>query len=146
MTSTFYMASAFVRQAESKAIVESLIETAKEADFELSCTSTWLTDARSNLAYGKDKKYAIEDIGDVQRADFMVQLAGDTPDNTTRGGRHTELGVALAGKKICFILTLNGTAEQVFHNHPNVLRYSSAAELIRGVITYLRLQHAKETK
>lgn len=58
---------------------------------------------------------AIIDEEHVRAADVLVIITGDT---LTRGGRHSECGMAIALGKRVYLL---GPREQVFHWHPLVL-------------------------
>lgn len=104
---SFYMASSFKRKEEAMATVRTLQAGG------IMCTSRWLEEGRKNSTYGTDAKYSKEDLEDVARADAMVQLVNDPLGNETRGGRHTELGVALILQKPVFLI--GEEREQVFH-------------------------------
>jgi len=61
---------------------------------------------------------SIRDFKDVRECDLLVCLT-DGENQLTHGGRHTELGIALAlGKRVVVI----GELEQVFHYYPCMRR------------------------
>ena len=53
---------------------------------------------------------ARQDLTDIAKADVLLCITGDTE---THGGRHTEIGIALALHKEVFI---KGPHEQIFHH------------------------------
>lgn len=83
-------------------------------------TSGWL-----KAADGADQAIEAEnDYNDVMRAEALVCITGDTE---SKGGRHTELGLALALQKRVYIV---GPREQVFHHHPRVTVFATVEEMI----------------
>ncbi len=69
--------------------------------------------------------FAREDMQDLYEATCFVGFS-DTPGTYARGGRHVELGIALAcGKRICII----GGAEHVFHALHRIEHYPDLAAL-----------------
>lgn len=122
---TFYLAASYPRKDEAIIVRDQLLIHGFE------CTSRWL-DGRPGEGYEKGvsampSRFAIEDAEDVVRGDFLVSLTGDTK---SRGGRHTELGIAIALGKRCFLL---GELEQVFHHHPLVAQVFSVSSLVGAV-------------
>lgn len=94
-------------------------------------TSRWLT---STLAIGPGEldiggraaELAMMDVEDVRRAGICVAFT-EPPEETKpgRGGRHTELGIALAlGLRVVLV----GPREHVFHCLPGIEQYSSWEE------------------
>lgn len=58
------------------------------------------------------------DLADVLRSDCVVSFTEDADiPNTSRGGRHVELGIGIAAKKILVIV---GPRENVFHWLPGI--------------------------
>ena len=71
------------------------------------------------------RKCAIRDLKEIKYCDMLVCFTGD---NLTHGGRHTELGAALAlGKRVVII----GKEESVFHYHPYVIAYKTIEEFLK---------------
>lgn len=66
---------------------------------------------------------AQQDLLDVERADALIMYADNHP---SRGGRHTEVGIALAHRKPVIVV---GDKENVFHWHPLVTVVSDLEEL-----------------
>lgn len=92
-------------------------------------TSSWV-EGRGDVP---DAIAAIEDIDDLSRADCLVSFT-EQPSRgvawSARGGRHVELGIALAsGKRVCIV----GPRENVFHHLPQVEAYATMADLIAGL-------------
>ena len=67
---------------------------------------------RGNEVISNMAKAACMDETHVRIADAIVIITGDT---ATRGGRHSECGIAIALGKRVYLL---GPREQVFHWHP----------------------------
>ena len=84
--------------------------------FNIDCTSRWLDNhgLDEGFTYSSQRLAlcASEDIEDIRAADVLVAFT-ETPDvGYTSGGRHVELGFALAlGKPIIVV----GSIENVFH-------------------------------
>lgn len=63
------------------------------------------------------EEYAIRDLSDIDDAELFVFFSLDPEVATPRGGRHVELGYALArGKRIIVV----GPRENIFHHLPQV--------------------------
>jgi hypothetical protein len=70
---------------------------------------------------------AQEDMQDVLSADAVVCITGDA---YTKGGRHSEVGLAIgASKKV----VIYGPREQVFHFHPLCVEARTSAEVLRAL-------------
>ena len=116
---SFYVATDFARKEEARAAADRL-----EA-LGFTCRARWCTsqpvhkegglggelagdDAANALAV------ALEDLQDIRSAAIFVQL---TSGEKARGGRHVELGYALAlGRTVVAV----GPREHAFHYHPDV--------------------------
>lgn len=69
-------------------------------------------------------QHASYDWNDIHDADMVVLF---TTGNLTRGGRHTEFGMALAwGKRVVII----GPREHVFHCLPEVVHFPTRQEFV----------------
>ena len=80
------------------------------------CTARWLTEHSEMTA-----EWAQRDLDDIDAADVLVALNAATWNepaaNKGSGGRHVELGYALArGKPIVLV----GVRSNIFHSHPAV--------------------------
>lgn len=108
-----YIAASFPRREEAVALKHRL----ESHDFHI--TSGWLNGTYPLYGNGNNQdmeKFSQMDLQDVTDAHCIVQMT-DGDKQTTKGGRHTELGFALAQNKKVFLL---GPREQVFHYHPYV--------------------------
>jgi len=63
------------------------------------------------------QRYAEEDLEDLAAADLAIFFTEEPRAILTRGGRHVEFGLALAGDIPCWIV---GPRENVFHCLPEV--------------------------
>jgi hypothetical protein len=117
----FYIASSFPRRAFAAELANRLMQRG------FVCTARWIHDFESrgyeNGVEGMSAGLPEKDEADVRAADFLVILTGDT---LTRGGRHTEMGIAIALGKRTFCV---GPMEQVFHRHPLVTMAKDEEEL-----------------
>ncbi|MDA0256112.1 MAG: nucleoside 2-deoxyribosyltransferase [Chloroflexi bacterium] len=106
-----YLAARYSRRDELNRYREQLNDTGIEV------TSRWLTtDPPAPVAELTDSHWselAQADIDDVRRADALVAFAGDSDGGG--GGRHVELGVALALERLVVVV---GTPEHLFHRLP----------------------------
>lgn len=93
------------------------------------CTSTWASSTREiqvstlGASWGTSdegvREHALGDLKDVMRSDALIMLtaghvlAAGVPDQRLHtGGRHTELGMAVAAGKPCVVI---GWPENIFH-------------------------------
>ena len=86
------------------------------------------------------RAFAEDDIADLKAADLLIAFS-EVPRGThgSRGGRHVELGLALAwGKPIIVI----GPAENVFHTLPQIQRWPTweALKVDGGRLSWLSLR------
>ena len=102
----------------------------------LVCTSTWLTphdeqgmDALKNAAIEKPRQRAVKDFEDIDDADVYLVYSPKKSHRNGTGGKHVELGWALAHGKRCVLI---GERENIFHYHPMV-------SVVDGVAAFLRL-------
>ena len=102
----------------------------------LICTSTWLTphdeqsmDALKGGAIEKPRQRAVKDFEDIDAADVYLVYSPKKSHRNGTGGKHVELGYALAKGKTCVLV---GERENIFHYHP-------AVRVVDGVANFLRL-------
>lgn len=97
------------------------------------CTSRWLNttweggDGSGSSAAPPEyrQRFAVTDLEDVARADVLVAFT-EPPNSGGRGGRHVELGAALAlGKRVIVV----GHYENLFCHHPLVEFVKDKAEM-----------------
>lgn len=124
-----YIAAPYAARELAKAYADEL------ATIGIECTSTWVTEtttidnqstgAATGLADYQVKQHVTTDLRDIARADVLVHLTAEHVWRNTNtgcvnwnaplfhsGGRHVELGYALARNK--FIVSV-GDPENVFH-------------------------------
>ncbi len=81
-------------------------------------TSRWLKDDEDPFDVTAQSKYAAKALADVRVADVLLALNAPEWANAGTGGRHVELGCALAlGKQVVLL----GRRSNVFH-HLSVVR------------------------
>lgn len=96
-------------------------------------TARWLLDSHD----GDDKgdatdwpRHAVEDLRDVQAAECVVVLNPEGFETKGTGGRHTELGIALAlGHRVLLV----GQRSQVFHHTPSVIQIDEGGDFRKAV-------------
>ena len=128
-----YLASRYSRYPEMQ------MYAAELAQMGHSITSRWIqgdhelrADGHSNDAHWQIQ-WAEEDYQDLLQACLCLSFTeapGDTPGRN-RGGRHVELGIALASNKLCLVV---GPREHVFHWLPQVIvlpAWPEAAQWLR---------------
>lgn len=103
-----YLAARFADQAMMRVVGDYLTGL----DFVI--TARWVYGGEAGLSRAG---CALMDIEDVDAADTVVSFTQPERSYNIGGGRHTELGYALAkGKRLVVI----GPREQIFHYHPAV--------------------------
>lgn len=123
MDNRVYLAARYGRRLE---MVERACEL-KAAGYVSS--ATWLDGTHETLDEspgwgGRAAEFAKVDLEDIERSDWLVMFADD-PGMVSRGGRHVELGYALAlrrhgGRPSVVII---GEPECVFHWADEVMRF-----------------------
>lgn len=130
-----YLAARFSRRDE----LASYMNTLEERGFTV--TSRWLTQHQAlDFSHPAAKysnfdrtQFALHDYEDVQRADRLIAFT-ESPDensiNGRRGGRHVELGLALAWGKHVYVV---GHRENVFCHLPQVMFYATFDQLLESL-------------
>jgi nucleoside 2-deoxyribosyltransferase len=113
-----YLAGRFSDWAMVERHAEELRETG------LDVVSTWHEPEKATDLSRTLQKAAVCDLNDLARAEILV-LFSNRPGG--RGGRHTELGYALA-RDITILLV--GKRRQVFHYHPMVEHFPDWGECL----------------
>lgn len=88
-------------------------------------TSRWVNgkhEAQEGWKYANSALCALEDYEDIHTCDWVVSFTEQPTAKSTRGGRHVELGIALALNKRCIVI---GPRENVFHYLPQIVRYET---------------------
>ncbi len=104
-------------------------------------TSRWL-EGRSPLlpdglseeaAFEQRAYFAQQDWEDLMNADICISFTEPPRSSNTRGGRHVEMGAALAiGKRVIVI----GQRENVFHCLPQIEFYQTWQECLLTLVLY----------
>lgn len=107
--------------------------------------SSWM-DKPNQTGYGKAKspeeyaEAATADLEDVFEADLLILLS-DGDGTQSPGGKHTELGFALA---LEIPVVVFGPPENVFHHHPAVRRTSTFEELVHHIGDHVMWREADD--
>ena len=104
----FYVAAPFSMKKKAGQIAEKI-----RAATGWKCRARWLFGKHDVLIHSDDdERFAKEDLEDVRNSDVLVHIAAEGM-RTHSGGRHVELGYALAlGKHVVHI----GQQENIFHS------------------------------
>lgn len=112
----------------------------KAAGYEV--TSRWISQHQAVDLHASNAKYneidrltfAMHDYEDVMRADRLIAFTEDPHESTAangrRGGRHVELGLALAAAKHVYVV---GYRENVFCHLPQIIFYKTFNELLENL-------------
>ncbi len=98
-------------------------------------TSRWLVRSRQipDDAVRDDveaRRYAREDVADIEAADILVAFTEQPRTSLSRGGRHVELGYALAaGKRVVVV----GPLEHIFCWLPQLESYDTWSQALRSL-------------
>lgn len=124
-----YLAARYSRRDEMRKIAATLVEYGHQIT---SCwiTTTWgeperkamwggSTDANLPAPPEHREEYAVKDLDDVMDADCVINFT-EAPGAGGRGGRHVEMGVALATRKRTIVI---GFRENIFHHYQRVEFY-----------------------
>lgn len=123
---TVYLAAAFRRQDEMRQ------HAALLGAYGYRVTARWLTaleDAPDDL--DGQRTAAIQCLEDVAAADVVIAFSEPRGSGYWTGGRHVELGYALALGKRVFLL---GPHENVFHAAPSVERVASLVDVLDALV------------
>lgn len=127
-----YLAAAYSSKDEIRRYADQLSEMG------LDVTAQWLDEphAASVPFTSRDpeelRAFARRDIDDIERSDVFLFFSLDPEQPTRRGGRHVELGLAIAMKKRIIVI---GPRENIFHFLPGVEVVRTWGEAIRLLAT-----------
>lgn len=108
---------------------------------ELRSGETFSERDRSDRASYLRAKFARDDVEDVERADVLIAFTEEPRSSASRGGRHVELGIALAlGKRVIVV----GPRENVFCWLPEVERYGRWATAAIAVTRMLQVDEVPQ--
>ena len=110
---TAYVAARFGRMAEARKTAAVLEQAG------IKVTASWLRGSADESSYPQDhyQEAAAADLRDIDGARFFVFLSEESQSRHGRGGRHVELGWALASGKTCIGI---GPRENIFPFLPQV--------------------------
>jgi hypothetical protein len=129
-----YIAARYGRRAEMLGLA-GLIERRGHT-----VTSRWILgeheDKDDSATFEMMSTWAAEDIADIKAADVLLAIT-EEPGAAVggRGGRHVELGVALA---LGLTVLVVGPAEHIFHIAPGVEAFSSTGDAL-DVLDWMEL-------
>lgn len=93
----------------------------------IGCTSNWIDVEKRTASDVQRIKMAQMDLGDVRDADALVLLNPDSYENKGTGGRHVEVGYALAlGRRVIVF----GSISNIFHHLPEVTIINTLEALV----------------
>ena len=126
ISTNVYLAAGYDQQERMRGYRKTL-----EDRRDLVVTSRWIDVKESNpmqeQAISADEEsaanYCRVDLDDIDRADIFVMFT-DTP--STSGGRHTELGYAIAREKVIFIV---GPRENIFQAMEGAIHFATWEDL-----------------
>lgn len=105
---SFYLAAPYQMRAAAQVAMQQFAARG------FACTARWITQDDSAQI---GPEWAQADLADIDAAAAFVALGPEVWKNAGSGGRHVELGYALArGKLICLV----GARTNLFHHHPAV--------------------------
>jgi len=120
MSERVYLAGRFSRRDEFKTLADAIIAAGHEV------TSRWLYSDDHHLKLDRGQLpavAAVRDLEDVRAATVCIAFTEEPESPQGRGGRHVELGAALAlGIRVIVV----GDPEHIFHLLPDVLQVDSA--------------------
>lgn len=124
-----YIAARFSRRHEANQLANLLQELGHRI------TSRWVlpdsdhvvpTGMSDRAADSERRRFALEDVEDVENADCCISLM-EEPRGNGRGGRHIEFGIAVALRQRLMII---GPRETVFHHLPRVEHFETCEQLV----------------
>lgn len=127
---TIYLAGRYGRRAELAHYAAHLTQAGHHI------TARWLSGAHDGPPVPDDgirlpgsladsQRFALEDVQDLQAADLVLVFTEPPGSPASRGGRHVELGMALAWEKAIVVI---GGRENVFCCLPGVDVFATAAD------------------
>jgi len=130
-----YFAGAFARRTLLQDLAKDLC-----ADGSIQSTARWLRAADDlpdddRLSENERTTWALRNLADIGSSDVLVTLAEPPSSPYRRGGRHAEVGAALALLRPVFLW---GTPEHVFHHHVLVSTFATREELLAAVRSFAR--------
>lgn len=122
---TVYLAALYSRKSEMREVAQRI---ADEAEYE--STSTWLW-SDLDLSHAGQEWASRQDVADIKHSDVLVLFTQPVGSMNSGGGRHTELGLAIAWEKKIVVC---GPRETVFCYFPGI----EVVEDVDALIRYLK--------
>lgn len=115
--------------SESQAIVKEMAYLLRQNG--ITITARWIhEDFKTQNTPALLREWAIKDLEDVAAADILLAFNSEEFRHKGTGGRHVELGYAIAlGKPIL----LYGARTNVFHHHPQVIELEDGENLLEAL-------------
>ena len=136
----FYLASRYDDRRQLCEIRERLLAQGHEV------TARWLNgshELHEGVEHAEDaRRFAEEDLRDIERADAVVLFNNPASLESVRGGRHIEFGYALALGKLLLIV---GPRLSVFHHLEQVYQFDQWDALLEctSLFTMMSLRGAQ---
>jgi hypothetical protein len=111
-----YIASNYTRREEMQGYASQLREMGYTVNVR------WITGEHENM---ENETIALEDRQDLYESDVCLNFTKDAENARRRGGRHVEMGMAIALEIHCVII---GPRENVFHWLPEVTQFDTWEE------------------
>lgn len=125
MSERIYIAGRFSRRHEFKRLAEALTANGHAV------TSRWLYSEDHHADLGENPRgaalAAVEDLEDVRGATVCIAFTEEPGARQGRGGRHVEVGAALA---LGIRLIVVGSPEHIFHVMPDATHVATAEEAL----------------
>ena len=122
-----FLSAAFPRRDEVREIANLLRGMGHKV------VSRWV-DANDEDTSENQSRWALLNMADAVRAEVFIGFASASGDpGAARGGRHCELGAALA---LCKEVILIGKPEHAFHHHPAVIVCDGLAKALSKLRAY----------
>jgi nucleoside 2-deoxyribosyltransferase len=84
----------------------------------------------TDYQHSENERFAREDWEDLQAADIVISFTEPSRSGPSRGGRHVEMGAALAWGKACLVV---GHRENVFHYLPEIRFFPTWQDAINAL-------------
>lgn len=121
-----YLGARFLRRDELRLYAHKLTKLG------YTITSRWLGGSHQMTPYSEieNQQYAEEDVDDLNSADMCIFFMEQPRElNDSRGGRHVELGMAIALNKY---IVLIGPRENVFCYLPQIEHYDTFEDFVNA--------------
>lgn len=128
-----YLAAAFERQEAMREVASYLVANG------MTVVSSWV--GRDDLEPDHVTPAPVladlarQAVAEICHADIFAVFTEPLGSAHQRGGRHVELGIALAKGMLVYVV---GPRESMFHHHPHTVQVGNEVELVRSIrlLTY----------